>query len=269
MREPSIPETPNVTLVSFYGSKPPELEALVLELQQQISETEALGRAFEVYASEQVHATLLGCEGLRTRGGVLSKWFYERRGEERYVDLHGFIHYVRASGRLPLTVRLGGFRPDVEYGFDSRNQHPFERSFQFQKEKDPGGRGQDLYIPVLMGWPCRGRLFPPDLDRLRLGAQSFNLLHKFHARPEAVDNDLYLRLGVLRNLTPEGAGALRELEGRIRNSLRERTPVHVSVETGNVAFARYEETTLAPGSTRRVALREATAADLEALYPGS
>lgn len=40
MREPSIPETPNVTLVSFYGSKPPELEALVLELQQQISETE-------------------------------------------------------------------------------------------------------------------------------------------------------------------------------------------------------------------------------------
>lgn len=73
---------------------------------------------------------------------------------------------------------------------------------------------------------------------------------------------------MIRNLTPEGAGALRELEGRIRNSLRERTPAHVSVETGSVAFARYEETTPDPGSTRRVALREATAAGLEALYPG-
>jgi hypothetical protein len=257
----SIPETPNVTMVVFYGpehTKPVELESLIASLKKRILESEHLTGTFDAYHPKQVHATLLGCEGLKTTRGILSKWFWERRKEERHIDLTGFINYARSSGQLPITVRIGGFDPNENYGFKSRDQHPYERSFQFQKEND-------VFIPVLMGWPCRGQQFPLDIDRFRLGAQSFNLLHKFHGRVESVDNDFYLRLGVLKGVTSEES--LRRIEGELRELLRSWPPTYISIEKESIAFAGYNEVTLDMETTQVVSLSSATKQDVEKLYP--
>lgn len=255
----SIPDTPNVTMVAFYGdSKPPELGQFIGSLQERISESDHLTGKFDAYNPNQIHATLLGCEGLRTTQGIVSKWFWEARNCLRYIDLSGFLNYARTSGRLPITVRIGGFDSNESYGFKSRDQHPYERSFQFRKEKD-------LYIPVLMGWPCRGQQFPLDLDRFRLGAQSFNLLHKFHGRPESVDNDFYLRLGVLEAV--ESEHGLRRIEGELRELLRSWPPIYVSIEKDRLAFAGYADLTLNPATTHVVPLQSASKKDLVNLYP--
>ena len=254
----SIPEIPNVSLVAFYGAKPHDLESIIVSLQQSILGSKHRTGKFDVYDAGQVHATILGCEGLRTSQGILNKWFREKRNKHRYIDLINFLKYARTGGPLPITIRIGGFKREDDYGFTSRDQHPYERTFQFQKENDS-------HIAVLMGWPCRGPRFPLDLDRFRLGAQNFNLLHKFHARLDSVDNDFYLRLGVLREVTSEEG--LRIIEGEIREFLRNQPPIYVSVENDHLAFAGYEELTLKTETTQIIPLRFATKENLEQLYP--
>lgn len=58
-----IPNFPNVSLVAFYGNKSPEFTLLIQELQQHLSDL--LPGVFERYALESIHATLLGCEGVK------------------------------------------------------------------------------------------------------------------------------------------------------------------------------------------------------------
>jgi hypothetical protein len=116
-----------------------------------------------------------------------------------------------------------------------------------------------------MGWPSRGQQFPLDIDRFRLGAQSFNLLHKFHGSPESIDNDFYLRLGVLKGVTSEES--LRRIEGEIRESLKSWPPIYILVEMESIAFAGYNEVTLDLDTTQVVSLSFATKQSVEELYP--
>ena len=69
-----------VSLVAFYGNKQSLLRELIEIIQNYLAQLQN----FTPYPIEQIHATILGCEGLRTPEGIISKWFYLNRKEIRY-----------------------------------------------------------------------------------------------------------------------------------------------------------------------------------------
>ncbi len=247
----SIPNLPNLSLVAFYGNKSPELASLLLELQQSI--TNIVGDTFKPYCLEQIHATLLGLEGRKDDRGIINKWFLHHRGETRYIDFANFLDYLRYSGRLPIVVRIGGYDRSIDYGFVSRDRHPYERSFNLQNN-----------IAILIGWSCRDKNFPMDLDRLRLEGQNCNILHKYYNSIDRVDNDLYMRLGMfVKELTTE---EIEKIEAKGREFLAVRSPLYLSIDTNSIFFTYYQDEFLTPATTRVIPLSDATQEQLENIY---
>ena len=252
-----IPDVPNVSLVAFYGDKPSPLTRLIQELQTYLSELKILQGKFTSYQLEQVHGTIIGCEGLKTASGIISKWFYECRQQTRYLNLPGLINYLQNQHSFPLTIRLGGYDGSCNYGFFSRNQHPFIRSFQLQPI------GNEITIPVLIGWSWQNNNISLEMDNLRRNVQQFNLLHKYHQTKDAIDNDFYLRLGTINGkLTPE---ALNAIAWEIRNILQAKS-LDISLDRNNLAFAKYQDLSIAIAKTQIITLPEATADNIEQLY---
>lgn len=124
--------TYNVSLVAFYQHKPPGLKLLINELQTYLSQTSILQEKFQSYSIKQIHGTIVGCEGFKTKQGIINKWLLENRQEIRYMNLEGLSQYLQKSDCFPLILRFGGYDPHLDYQFLSRNQHPFDRSFQLQ-----------------------------------------------------------------------------------------------------------------------------------------
>lgn len=254
----SIPAFPNVSLVAFYGDKPFRLAASIAQLQAYLSESTILQNKFTSYQLGQVHGTIFGCEGLKTEGGIISKWFWEGREEIRYIDLSGFLNYLLDSDRLPMNIRLGGYEPSINYNYLSRDRHPYQRSFQLQPS------GEQTWLAVLIGWPFWEECISLDLDGLRRDAQKFNLLHKYHVQSDRVDNDFYLRLGAVEGqLSPE---AIATLETEIREMLRVKSFFDVTIKPENLSFVRYQDLSLPPETTEILPLMQATSDKLEALY---
>ncbi|MBE9167925.1 hypothetical protein IQ238_10475 [Pleurocapsales cyanobacterium LEGE 06147] len=254
----SIPDFPNVSLVAFYGDKPFRLAASIAQLQTYLSESTILRHKFTSYQLGQVHGTIVGCEGLKTERGVMSKWFWEGRKKIRYIDLSGFLNYLLDSDHLPMNIRFGGYDPSIDYNYLSRDRHPYQRSFQLQPS------GEQTLLAVLIGWPCWEDFISLDLDYLRRDAQKFNLLHKYHILSEQVDNDFYMRLGVIEGkLSPE---AIATLEKEIGEMLRAKSFFDVTIKPENLAFARYQELSLPLETTTILPLIQATSGKLEALY---
>ena len=147
---------------------------------------------FRPYPLAQVHATVLGLERL-PQPALYNRNMLEFRGELRAMRLPELFGFILQSGHLPFDAQFGGFE-DCDYPFRSRGARPFDRSFSIQ------GR-----TAVIIGWPVRAardrRSSAPDwpliLDELRRSAQRFGVLHRWHPEPSDVDNDLYLRLGLL------------------------------------------------------------------------
>lgn len=79
MSSPSSYCIHNVSLVAFYRNKPPQLTALIDELQTYLDRTSLLKGKFQSYPLEQIHGTIIGCEGIKTKQGIISKWFLENR----------------------------------------------------------------------------------------------------------------------------------------------------------------------------------------------
>jgi hypothetical protein len=254
----SIRDLPNVSLVAFYSNKPSQLAVLLDELQVYLSETKILKGKFSSYQLEQVHGTIIGCEGLKTEAGIINKWFYEKRQEIRYLDISGWLNYLLHSDRLPIQIRFGGYSLDKNYGFLSRNQHPYHRSFQLQPSKETEK------IPVLIGWSYLRDGISLDIDNLRRNAQKFNLLHKYHNLPEAIDNDFYLRLGTITSSLSQDE--IATIERDIRDILLVKSPVYLSIALENLAFVQYRDLSLPPQTTKILPLSEATVSKLEELY---
>ncbi|NES85178.1 MAG: hypothetical protein F6K10_29290 [Moorea sp. SIO2B7] len=247
-----VPDVPNVSLVAFYGSKDAELKSLILLLQDCIANR--LGSKFERYSLGQVHGTIIGCEGLQTEKGILSKWFLELRNESRYIDLAEFITYIRNHDSLPMVVRIGGYDLTIDYQFLSRNQHPYARSFQFQGN-----------IGVLMGWEYKNKQILFNLHRLRFEAQKFNLLHKYYKKADGVDNDFYMRLGIL-NGKPSDA-EITKLEEEIRGLLTEISPLYVLIDVNSLSFIGFQDSLVPVETTRVIPFNQVTIDNLKALYP--
>jgi len=242
-----------LTLVAFLERKPPALAALLADCRARL--TAALGASFRPYAPEQIHATIVGLE--RAPGSTRDNANLLRlRGRRVAMDLRGFLDSLRRDPALPLAIRFGGLARGAR-PFASRGRTPWERSFSFQGD-----------LGVLIGWPAAA---PGDeahgrspLDALRRRAGAFGILHAYHASPEDVDDDLYLRLGSVldgRGSGPEAA--------RVETALREALaagPVRVPLTVDDLRVAVYRDPSLPPRTTRALTLDAACAPGaLEAL----
>lgn len=235
-----------LTLVAFYGPKPPALAATIAALQSVLMR---LGTAYEPYAPEQVHATVVGLEGRWQGGALVSANFEALRGERRSMQLMAAIDALRA--RLPLRVQLGGFEPEVDYLFTSRGQHPYLRSFSLQP-----GRA------VLMGWPCAEVGHAPQLAGLRRALELHGVLHKYHAQPTDADNDLFFVLGHVHGSEPEPLA--RAVEAQARELLRG-SPRSLPLNESDLSLVRYLDPSLPIASSEHCALPQLTAARLQHL----
>jgi hypothetical protein len=189
---------------------------------------------FRPYPLAQVHATVLGLEKL-PRPGLYNRNLHDFRGELRAMRLPELFGFIIEPDHLPFDAQFGGFA-NRDYGFRSRGARPFQRSFSIQ------GR-----TAVVIGWPVRaagdGRSSAPHwpliLEELRRSAQRFGVLHRWHRQPSDVDNDLYLRLGLLDG---ELADAQRELiEQEMRRALSNSAPSTVPIGPSDLAVVAYPD----------------------------
>lgn len=170
-----------LTIVAHYGSKPTALISIISTLQDKLAEF--LGSSFRAYDLEQVHGTIIGLEGLLTERGVLNRWFKENLDEERFMMPDKLLKFLRSEDIKDIELKIGGWHPHYEYGFKSRGQHPFLRSFSIRGE-----------IAVAMGWPIKNGNYSDSLYQLRVDFEKVNVLHKRH-KEGYKDNDFFFVLG--------------------------------------------------------------------------
>ena len=237
--ELQIPDVPGVSLVAYYGKKPLALQQLIIELQQLLEEH--FSKSFLAYELEQVHATIIGCEGVKTDSGIINKWFYRLRNEIKYLDSSGLLDYLLNSDLFPLDICFGGYQPNINYQFLSRNKHPSDRSCQLQTS------GVNTLIPVMIGWSFKDRIITTDIDRLRRNLQQFNCLHKYHKLPQDIDNDIYLRLGTITgNFTSD---LVTNIQQEINNYFQNLLPRKISFCQDNLAIVKYQDLSLPIATT--------------------
>lgn len=235
-RSPGAPTALNVTLVAFYGEKPPGLRALIRDVQTVLQEQ--LGAAFVPYDMRQVHATIIGLEGLLAPDGAIVNANYARlRGQHVPAVPKEALQLVRETPLLPMTVRLGGYRSNTVYPFRSRGEHLYARSFSFQGES-----------AIMVGWPaeCGGRLGA--IDELRRGFGQVGALHKYHGSPGDVDNDLFLVLGRVHHDATD-RNTLRTVEGRAREFMAASRPFDVVLDRAALQLVQYADPSLPLGTS--------------------
>ena len=238
-----------ISAVAFYGPKTGRLRELLTGVQAQIAEH--VGNDFRPYTLDQVHATLIALNGVRAGGTIVNEYLLEYAGERREMDLPRVMDILARRFATPLRVRIGGFRPGQAVPFTSRGQHVAERSFSVQGEAF-----------VLVGWPAEslagaGR----PLDDLRREMNAAGVLHRYHARPGDVDNDLHLVVG---HQTRAPAAALARATAAVRDKLAA-DPADLAIALSDVTIVAADSHTLAPPVY--VSGIPAAAADVLALVP--
>jgi hypothetical protein len=239
------------TLVALYGSKHGQLREFLERCQDQVGRSVrqlGAGNVFRPYALAQIHATVLGLER-STPPGFHNRNFQELRGRPEVMRLPELFEFIGDSPDFPFDAQFGGFE-EADYSFRSRGARPYDRSFSLQ------GR-----TAVVIGWPVRrgehgARAYPMILDELRRGAQRFNVLHRWHRDPADVDNDLYLRLGLLDG---DLADSQRELiENEIRRALSASSPLILRLTVSDLAVVSYptDDETLRIGRSKVVRLSD-------------
>ena len=219
-----------ISAVAFYGPKTGRLRELLTGVQAQIAEH--VGNDFRPYTLDQVHATLIALNGVRAGGTIVNEYLLEHAGERREMDLPRVMDILARRFATPLRVRIGGFRPGQAVPFTSRGQHVAERSFSVQGEAF-----------VLMGWPAEslagaGR----PLDDLRREMNAAGVLHRYHARPGDVDNDLHLVVG---HQAGAPAAALARATAAVRDKLAA-DPADLAIALSDVTIVAADSHTLAP-----------------------
>ena len=219
-----------ISAVAFYGPKTGRLRELLAGVQALIAEQ--VGEDFRPYTLDQVHATLIALNGVRDGGTIVNEYLLEYAGERREMDLPRVMDILARRFATPLRVRIGGFRPGQAVPFTSRGQHVAERSFSVQ--------GQAF---VLVGWPAEslagaGR----PLDDLRREMNAAGVLHRYHARPGDVDNDLHLVVG---HQAGAPAAALARATAAVRDKLAA-DPADLAIALSDVTIVAADSHTLAP-----------------------
>jgi len=242
----------HLTAVAFYGHKPPQLRDLIARCQQSICAR--IGGDFVPYELAQVHATLIGLEGVWTEGRLVQAHFAQG-GVERPLDLAGLTDFLLHTPLLPMQMRLGGFEPSQDYGFTSFGRHPAERSFDIQRTG----------AAVLMGWPFATARASDALYRLRREFLRFNARHKYHRSDEDIDNDLYFVLGTLDDQAATDADRT-EVTRSIRAELSNVEPIVLDLDRTWISLVTYEDRRLPPQTSTALPLeRDGRLVDASAL----
>jgi hypothetical protein len=238
-----------ISAVAFYGPKTGRLRELLTEVQALIAEH--VGADFRPYTLEQVHATLIALNGVREGGTIVNEYLLEHAGVRREMDLPRVMDILARRFAVPLRVRIGGFRPDQAIPFTSRRQHLAERTFSVQGEAF-----------VLVGWPADSLAgVGMALDELRREMNAAGALHRYHARPADVDNDLHLVVG---HHAGAPAGALARATAAVRDKLAA-DPADLAIGLPDVKIVAADSHTLAP--PLYVSGVPAAAAEVLALVP--
>jgi len=219
-----------ISAVAFYGPKTGRLRELLTGVQALIAKH--VGAGFRPYTLDQVHATLIALNGVRAGGTVVNEYLLEHAGVRREMDLPRVMDILARRFAVPLRVRVGGFRPGQAVPFTSRGQHLAERTFSVQGEAF-----------VLVGWPAEslagaGR----PVDELRREMNAAGALHRYHARPTDVDNDLHLVVG---HHAGAPAGALARATAAVRDHLAA-DPADLAIGLSDVKIVAADSHTLAP-----------------------
>lgn len=233
-----------ITLVAHYGPKSTELRANLTRLQNLLKQAYKTG--FEAYEIEQVHASVIGLEGIKQGDQILNA-NYQLRGERRYMDLSGMLDFLEQTPDLPCQIQVGGFDSEALYPFTSRGQHPYQRSFGIQGS-----------IAVAMGWPCSGSTYPRSLDSLRRGFNAYHAMHKYHLQDGSIDNDFFFVLGRLQpQLMPsEPVEKLEEIEEKLRKDLAKH-PFILNLDLGDLSFVFYDDAQLPWGHCLQIPFSDA------------
>ncbi len=220
-----------VSAVAFYGPKAGQLRELVAGVQDLIAGH--VGGDFRPYTPEQVHATLIALNGVRDGGAVVNEYMLELAGQRREMDLPRVMDILARRFATPLPVRIGGFRPDQAPPFTSRGQHPAQRSFSVQDRAF-----------VLVGWPAASLDGGParPLDDLRRELNAAGLLHRYHAHPGDVDNDLHMVVG---HHAGAPAAALDRAAAAVRDMLAD-GPADLAIGLPDVRIVAADSHTMAP-----------------------
>ena len=223
-----------LSLVSFYGEKPDSLSELILSVQNTI--INRFGEDFNPYSLEQIHGTLVSLERL-DEAGFINRNYTQMRNLHVEMDFEGLLNYFRGTKILPVKVQIGGFE-DRDYGFLSRQQNPYSRTFSIQ------GRFANV-----LGWPCIGNdSDKPDsifkvstaLGELRKELESFNILHSYHPLDSDFDNDFYFRVGIF-NENANNFNFQIALEQEIREMLSKRAPLYLTLNPENIFLVFYND----------------------------
>jgi hypothetical protein len=243
-----LPGQMQVTLVAFYGDKPPELAQLITYLQDTLASS--LGAAFRPYQLEQVHGTLVGLEGNRTGSTI------QNVNSGLPVDASRLLSFLR-SDFPSITVRVGGYPRHQEFPFTSRGMHPYLRSFSVQDE-----------IALAMGWPVDSGAVN-SLDHLRWRfASELNVRHKWHKQEGDCDNDFFFVIGrVDRRLL--NTTRLQGVAEHVRVSLAGLDGVLATIGPATLRLVAYLDPQLPTETSLWLAVDDPTltAARLLALYP--
>jgi hypothetical protein len=253
-----------VSLLALYGDKPRALAEIIVACQQRLAA--GLGGSFRPLDVGQVHATIIGLERAGTTGSA-NRNMLAYRGRAHLMDFPGMLGFLRGSGALPFQVQVGGFL-DCEYPFTSRGASPYERSFSIQEDRS-----------VLIGWPVLtewdGResphataRYPNTLHAIRQTLQRYNILHTYHRTATDVNNDFYLRIGIIAG--PVSRESVGEVEHAMRRDLAHAASIIIDVALEHIGVAAYTDASMPLSTTwyRPIADPTLDASTVMALYDG-
>lgn len=226
-----IPGRMQLTLVSYYGGKPEELERFVLACQNKIIAT--IGASFLPYPLEQVHGTIIGLEGYRVADKIKNANFDIHLSQTRLVDPSEFLAFAQSENVDSINIKMGGYSPEFKK-FTSRDQVPYKRSFSVQNN-----------IVTVMGWPTAAQEGCRLLDKYRRSFNKVNVLHKWHRTPTEIDDDFYLVLGRVQQIEDWDKEHLTRV---MRQYLSKKVTTKVRIERKSLAVIGYLDPQL-PRST--------------------
>lgn len=223
-----------ITAVALYGAKTGEFKELLETVQAMLSER--LRDGFRPYTLDQIHGTVVRLDGVADAqaGRIVNLRYLQVTGNPRGMDHARAMEILTARLTPPLSIRIGGYRPDTPAGFSSRGQHPHDRMFSVQ--------GNAF---VLMGWPepavPDGNSARP-LDELRRAMNEANIQHWYHESAADVDNDFHLVVGHHDGVPEhEAKDAVRGVRAYLAQH-----PVQVEVGADQMTIIAADSPTLAP-----------------------
>ena len=233
----------DLTLVAYYGNKPPLIAELISDAISELGSL--LGNGFVPYDMQQVHGTIIGLEGCRTGQYIINTNYAELCNESRTMDLKAALQILKEKSLLSFDVTVGGFIDGGSYSFTSRDFVPYMRSFSIQGKN-----------AVAMGWPYNNGNYSKSINQLRRAFNAANILHKYHCSPDVEDNDFFFVLGriVKEKIDPI---QLLEAQGRLRALFAAYKPVSVPISRNSLSIVAYIDEKLTPETSFSYTLDEA------------